>query len=283
MEKLFSSIPLTFLLIILLVLPAFSQVEINGTVKDAATGAPLPYINIGIKGGNKGTISQADGTFSLNITEPLHHYDSLSFSALGYKEMSFFIPDLFEEPIEILLQPASIPIQKAPVVSAKWKEKTLAVKSSFPIIHGIARSREGDILEIAQPIKIRKKPLQLLTARLYLNSAEGDSCTFRVKLYSNANGHPGRLLAAEDILTKQKADKGWVKADLEDFDFYVEEDFYISFEFIPEASNKATTLVYGGQLGKGRGFSRSSSLGEWEEAPCSFAIQARVAEQQLKK
>jgi hypothetical protein len=35
-----------------------------------------------------------------------------------------------------------------------------------------------------------------------------------------------------------------------------------------------------GAIGKGRGYSRSSSLGEWKEAPCSYAIQAQVAVQQ---
>lgn len=282
MEKLPSYFPLTLLLIMLSGLPALSQTEINGTIKDAETGTPLSYVNIGIKGGNKGTISQADGTFSLSVPEPLLHYDSLAFNAMGYKEMSFFIPDLFEEPMEILLQPAPIPMQEIGAVSGRWKEKTLGVKTGFPVLHGIATSREGDVLEIAQSIKVRKKPMHLLQARLYLNSAVGDSCTFRVKLYSDADGQPGHLLAAKNILIRQEAGKGWITAELKDFGLVMKDDFFISFEFIPETSDQAINLVYGGQLGKGRGYSRSSSLGEWEKAPCSYAIQALVAVQSSK-
>lgn len=282
MKKLPPCLILIGLLILLPGLPALSQAEISGTVKDAETGAPLSYVNIGVKGGNTGTISQADGSFSLNIAEPLLLHDSLTFYAPGYKEESLFLPGISEEAIEIVLQPAPMPLQEGRSSSGKWKEKIVGVKTGFPVLHGMATSRKGDILEIAQPIKVRKKPMHLLQARLYLNSALGDSCTFRIKLYSDADGQPGPLLAAENILIRQKAGRGWITAELKDFGLIMEEDFFISFEFIPEAPGKATSLVYGGQLGKGRGYSRSSSLGAWEEAPCSYAIQTLVAVQSSK-
>ncbi len=276
--------PLHFLTTFLLscsFLPALAQISISGKVNDAVTGAPLAYVNIGVKGGNTGTISNSEGRFALSISEPLLLHDSLTFSAPGYQEQSLFIPGLPEEEVAIALLPAPAAAfpEVAAVLSGKWKKKTLGVKSASPVLHGMATSRQGDILEIAQPIKVKKKSLQLLTARLYLNSAVGDSCTFRVKIYASEAGQPGRLMAAEDRFVKQKADKGWITAELDHFGFIMQEDFFISFEFIPEADNAATSLVYGGRFGKGRGYSRSSSQGDWEEAPCSYAIQALVAVQ----
>lgn len=275
--------PLYFVATFLLALtcqPLLAQIKVSGQINDAETGTPLSYVNIGIKGNNVGTISDAEGYFTLSIPEPLLLYDSLTFSALGYKNQSLFIAGLANEEVRIMLQPAPVALPEVADASGEWKEKTIGVKSASPILHGMATSRQGDILEIAQPIKVKKKPLQLLTARLYLNSTVGDSCTFRVKIYADEEGEPGNLLAVEDVLSTQKADKGWITADLEESGLIMDESFFISFEFIPVAHDAATSLVYGGQFGKGRGYSRSSSLGEWEEAPCSYAIQAQVAVQQ---
>lgn len=269
------------LLSVLLSLPAFSQIKVSGQVTDTETGEPLPYVNIGIKGANTGTISNASGHFSLSIPEFRLVNDSLTFYTLGYKETNLFIPSLSEEEaLDISLQPMPIPLKEVRLSAKKWKEKTIGVKNASPLLHGMATSRAGDILEIAQPIKVRKKPLQLLTASLYLNSAGGDSCTFRIKIYADADGQPGDLLIAENVLIRQKAEKGWLTAELKELDIIMKEDFFVSFEFIPDEHHKTTSLVYGGQFGKGRGFSRSSSLGEWEAAPCSYAIQALVAVQQ---
>ena len=268
------------LLLILGSRPALCQKIVHGQVKDAETGAPLPYVNIGIKGENTGTISDENGHFSLSIPALLLIKDSLTFSALAHREQSFFIPELPEEAVMVSLQPSPLLMPEVTISSKVLKEKTIGVKSASPLLHGMATSRQGDILEIAQPIKVRKKPLQLLTARLYLNSTGDDSCTFRIKIYADEKGQPGKLLMAENILIRQKAEKGWITAELEEFGFLMKEDFFISFEFVPEAQDAATRLVYGGQFGKGRGYSRSSSLGEWEAAPCSYAIQALVAIQQ---
>lgn len=260
--------------------PLLAQVKVSGQVSDAETGKPLSYVNIGIKEDNIGTISNAEGYFTMTLPEPLLLYDSLTFSALGYWNQSLFIGDLADEDVRVMLQPAPVALPEAATTSGKWKEKTIGVKAASPILHGMATSRQGDILEIAQPIKVKKKPLHLLTARLYLNSSVGNSCTFRVKIYADEEGRPGDLLAVEDVLNTQKAHKGWITAELKDSGLIMDKNFFISFEFIPVPPNAATNLVYGGQIGKGRGYSRSSSLGTWEEAPCSYAIHAQVAVQQ---
>lgn len=258
----------------------YSQQTLRGQVSEAVSGEPLPLVNIGVKGKNAGTISQTNGSFLLSIPALLLIEDSLTFSAPGYREKSFFIPSFSKgEELEIFLQPMPVPVKKERLSQKKWKEKTVGAKNTSLLLHGLASSRKGDILEIAQPIKVRKKPVQLLQARLYLNSTNQDSSSFRVKIYTSEEGQPGALLMAKNILLRKKAEKGWITAELEELGLVMEEDFFISFEFIPEGPEATTNLVYGGQIGKGRGLSRSSSLGEWEEAPCSYAVQALIAVQ----
>ncbi len=56
---------------------------ITGTVTDSETGEPLPFATIGLKNSGKGTVSNSNGEFNLNITPDLEK-DTLYVSFLGY-------------------------------------------------------------------------------------------------------------------------------------------------------------------------------------------------------
>jgi TonB-dependent starch-binding outer membrane protein SusC len=57
------------------------QQPVIGTIKDSQTGAAMPGVNIQIKGTTLGTISDATGKFSLNVSDP---NAVLIFSFIGY-------------------------------------------------------------------------------------------------------------------------------------------------------------------------------------------------------
>lgn len=66
--------------------PVMQIVSVNGVVVDAETAEPLIGVNIIVKGGTTGTISDVDGSFNLEVKEG----SALVFSYLGYlsKEVS---------------------------------------------------------------------------------------------------------------------------------------------------------------------------------------------------
>lgn len=71
-------------LLLLLVLPvmAFSQGTISGNITDATNGAPLPGVNVVIKGTTTGTTTDFDGNYEILVnTFPA----TLVFSSLGYE------------------------------------------------------------------------------------------------------------------------------------------------------------------------------------------------------
>ena len=73
----------TKLLSALLVFVAFtSYSQIKGTVSDTKSN-PLPFVNIFIENTYKGTTSNEDGNYELNITEPKTY--TVVFQFLGYK------------------------------------------------------------------------------------------------------------------------------------------------------------------------------------------------------
>jgi hypothetical protein len=56
---------------------------ITGAVKDEETSEPLPFATIGLKNKGKGTVTNFNGEFGLNISAE-HYSDTLSVSYLGY-------------------------------------------------------------------------------------------------------------------------------------------------------------------------------------------------------
>ena len=65
----------------LMTVTAFSQETITGVVKDGETGDPLPGASIVVKGTTRGTTTDFDGNFSLNVTEGS---GTLLISYMGY-------------------------------------------------------------------------------------------------------------------------------------------------------------------------------------------------------
>lgn len=78
------------IIIFYLLFPIFSygqQVKITCTVKDSWTGEVLPYCNVYLQGTGKGTITNADGMFSINVDTTK---DMLEISYLGYETKTIF-------------------------------------------------------------------------------------------------------------------------------------------------------------------------------------------------
>ncbi len=65
------------------------QVEVTGTITDAETGEPLPGVNIMVEGTYRGTISDVDGDYSIEVSPNA----SLVFSFVGYKTVTIPVGD----------------------------------------------------------------------------------------------------------------------------------------------------------------------------------------------
>ena len=81
------------LLLLLLILTSFSlvsaQVTVTGTVTSADDGMPIPGVNIVEKGTAHGTITDANGTYSLEVPADA----SLMFSFIGMETMEVEVAD----------------------------------------------------------------------------------------------------------------------------------------------------------------------------------------------
>ncbi len=71
---------LLLLLLISLSMPALAQ-SLKGKITDEKNGAPLPGVSILVQGTNTGTVTDADGNFSLNVADGNHN---IVISFIGY-------------------------------------------------------------------------------------------------------------------------------------------------------------------------------------------------------
>ncbi|MCR5548831.1 MAG: DUF5686 and carboxypeptidase regulatory-like domain-containing protein, partial [Bacteroidales bacterium] len=107
------------LLILSLLLPGLcvlGQTRVRGTVTDAQTGEPLPYVSVIFPGPRTGTMTDPEGAFSL---ESPHGYASVSFQMLGYETLIVSVkPGAATSDLKVKLNPDTYGIQ-AVVVKPK--------------------------------------------------------------------------------------------------------------------------------------------------------------------
>jgi AraC-like DNA-binding protein len=90
---------------------------LKGRVIDQEKNEGIAFVSIGIEGTSTGAASNPEGYFELQIPEE-HKTKSLFFSAIGYKNNSFAIPDLLQnQNISISLVPQSYDIETVDVAA----------------------------------------------------------------------------------------------------------------------------------------------------------------------
>lgn len=94
---------LLLFILIISVSPAFSQIEIRGSVIDAQSGESLPSATVVIEGTYKGTITNEEGLFSLSVDSlPV----TLNIRYIGFETSKIEISESTPLPIQVALKPS---------------------------------------------------------------------------------------------------------------------------------------------------------------------------------
>jgi hypothetical protein len=246
----------------------------KGVLKDAKTGLPIAYVNIGVYNKSIGTISNNNGAFELMLP-PNFVGDSLTISHVSYETIKIPIKTL--KNIELDLTPKSNVLDEVLITSKKKKTRKIGIKSFNRLLWLSTKSRDNDILENAQRINIPNNTLVKVKNVNFLlrNGFESDSCFIRINFYKNANNYPGEKIVFKNIVKDKYIQPGWTTFDLSNYDIYLEEDFFVGVEFIPDFKNERQIFI-GAILTKGKGFSRTSSQGAWEKIQGASSIYLEV-------
>lgn len=99
-----------------------AQTVIRGRVYDSSDQSGLPYATVGIAEKHFGTLSDADGNFSLTIADTLARTDTLTFSYLGYESVRRSISDIdSSQECMVGLRQQLLQIQEVTIHSGKVK------------------------------------------------------------------------------------------------------------------------------------------------------------------
>ena len=117
-----------FFQILFLLITTIVQSQITGIVKDTS-GQPLPYVNIFIENTYKGTTSNEDGYFELNISKTGNH--TVVFQFLGYKTLQKKLEiSQFPHAIDGVLEEENINLNEV-VIDAKENPANQIIKAAI--------------------------------------------------------------------------------------------------------------------------------------------------------
>lgn len=240
-----------------------AQYLIKGYVLQYSSRA-ISYVNIGIKGKNKGAVSTEKGDFSLSLQDE-NMKDTLTFSCIGFEELSLPIQKIVKEKTSVFFLKEKISqLKEVVIISQKSKIKNIGTKSTNPFLWGSATSNDGkDVVEMGKFVGL-KKMSKIQNLNVYLKGIDTDSASFRINFYDIKNEMPAERIIDKQIFCIKDLRKGWLEIDLTDFDLVFENDFVVAIEFLPKNDGNNYSFSYGGQMG-GSTLIRTSSLGTWKK------------------
>jgi len=118
----------------ILSLTVFAQTtEITGTLRDEKTSDPVPFVNIGIKGQSRGTFSDSNGTYHLELPKGTY---TIFFSCVGYDrlEKEMVINGENDVILDLPLNPTTQELNTVVVSGSKYAQKLQESISSIEVI-----------------------------------------------------------------------------------------------------------------------------------------------------
>lgn len=249
------------LLLSLFPIEAFSQL-INGLVLDKHS-KPIPYVNIGIVNGNKGTISDERGKFKIDLTD-INKTNTLRFSCIGFVSKDYLLSSITNKDMTVVLDEKVFSLNEVNVYPSKEKLIEFGKKKVHGGGSGFVGMGEG--VELAVPYSNKSK---IILKKFMFNISKSyyDSTLFRVNIYSNNNGVPGDIINQTPIFMKSKT-IGWNEMDLSSNNIRVNSDFIISVEAIKGWKNSKEgkeVITISSKYGSYK-FRRIVSQGTWQKS-----------------
>lgn len=242
-----------------------SQVTYSGQVLDKNSKIPLPYVNIGVVNKNKGTVSNDQGDFQIDLDNAFDN-DTLKISMIGYSPIRYKVSDFKElirkNPI-LQLQEENTALEEVVISSRKLKEKILGNKTTSKSMSGGFTSDDlGN--EIGIKIKIKHRPTFIENFNVSIVKNEYDTMRFRLNFYDIKDGWPNTSLLRENIIIESNIKEGVLTVDLKEYDIVVYDDFIVTLEWIENLGDKNGIAFSAGFLGSPI-IVRTTSQGEWKK------------------
>lgn len=224
-------------LLLLLLLSPFllaSQNVLEGVIRDAETGTPIPFANIGIVAGQRGTVSDLDGQYRLTIDR---WTDSITVFTIGYESHRLLAEDV-RQAAAIRLQPKAYDLPVAEVSAREFGPETIYGAYATERNHsvGFVGAQLGTGMAVSIPIE---QETSLQSAHFMVNHAEeGDSLLFRVNLYDLTEDGVGESLLPENVIVAGAQERdSEIVVDLSAYQLVVDRSVVLALEWVRDDPN----------------------------------------------
>jgi len=127
------------IILFLSVTPLLAQRQVEGRVLDQQTGEPLVGVNVFVPGANKGTATDANGYFELQLSE---EFSRIQISYVGYIKKTIELKE-DQAVLNILMQPDNIALNEVQVVGFDSRKTLQRTTGSVSLITGKNFERTG--------------------------------------------------------------------------------------------------------------------------------------------
>ena len=243
-----------------------AQHILQGRIIDAFTKEPLPFVNIGVLKKELGTASNEDGFFFLEVPD-LFAKETLRFSMIGFDERDFQVADLeailLSNNTLVLAEQTTFLEEVVLTAEKKWDTRVSGNSTTSKLlITGFTSNQLGN--EIALFVKVKKTPAYIDGIQFSVVENIYPEVRFRVNVYSSDYRFPDENIMKENIFVTLKQSEGLISVDLKEYDILVDDDVFISLEWIDEDLGSEGLWFSAGVFGKSI-YARSTSQAEWKK------------------
>ena len=251
-----------------------AQKVCKGILLDSATNNPIEFANIGVVGKGFGTVTNEQGEF--NFAVPDSAADApVKISMIGYKSKSLSIENLNRQN-KILLSPSVTTLNEVSVSAKKTKVKILGHDTKTThITAGFVKNTLGAELAVRLNIKNPKTQLR----KFYLNIARNsiEKPIFRFNIYNkDEKGFPKDNILTQNVIIELKEKTGMIELDLTPYNLYVDDDVFISIEWIKDLGD-VKGLYFSAKLVGSTTYFRQASQDDWHKIAVGVGLHAEVA------
>lgn len=247
----------------------------TGVVMCKESQKPIGYVNIGIIGKGIGTVSDHNGSYSIQIGAEYNN-DTLLFSCIGYHPISMLVHDFKKlSHHDIMLEERFFEIEQVVVSPNMFKPKMLGYN---PRVRGIQAGFKDNLLGYECGVLINvEKSAYLETIRVNFSKTSFDTIFYRVNIYKATGNNNFENILQSPIyinLPKEQLSKT-VVVDLKPYNILINGDFLVTLEHVKDLGEGFLYFVAGM---RGKTYIRKTSQATWEtkSVGISISVDARV-------
>jgi hypothetical protein len=253
---------------------SFSAQTISSKIVDANSGQSISYVNIGIVGGNIGTVSDSEGSFKLNLKNAKDS-DTLKVSMISYETITFNIGLLRSDGFPSLIKMKEKVVQLKEVIISNRKRESIVLglkrKYCYPIpfykkvTSKIAFPQKNYSHEVGARFK-NSKNIHLDSIQLNFSNCKPTVIKLRVNIYSIKNEIFKNILTEPIYISLTKEEiLNFPIINLKKYSIILDSDFLISIENHTNMEN-SSLYILANFKSKGRRYStyyRKNSQSRW--------------------